>query len=158
MQFSLNKVVNILTGRFVSGDMGDVYEVMDYLRSYNHSTFELVYASDECKEAIQRQHPVFTDTMVESITNAISLYKNSLQNIEEWNAQQLEQQLRNTLGLSNYYELKPISEFPMSDDVKGMMFEENVKRLQDDYPHLNIIDVDITDDEPPVSPYGDINW
>lgn len=55
-EFSLGAVLTVTTGRLLC-DIGELYQIIDYMTDTPHFTHQLPRAADACKPYILQQHP-----------------------------------------------------------------------------------------------------
>jgi len=56
--FKLEDVVSVVTGYFMSEDIGDIYAILNYMTGDDLFTHQLPRAADACRPSLIEQHPL----------------------------------------------------------------------------------------------------
>lgn len=59
--FPLGNILTVTTGRVLCADVGELYELLNYMTGDNLFTHQLPRAADECAPALLAQHPQLAD-------------------------------------------------------------------------------------------------
>lgn len=68
--FGLGAILTVTTDVFLVADIGDVYELLNYMTGDNLFTHQLPRAAGECKPALLAQHPQLADVDVPDLPDA----------------------------------------------------------------------------------------
>lgn len=63
-EFPLASILTVTTGRFLCPDVGDLYEILDYLTSTKLLTHQLPAAAEAVRSGVIEQHPQLADVAV----------------------------------------------------------------------------------------------
>lgn len=80
--FGLGAILTVTTDVFLVADIGDIYELLNYMTSDNLFTHQLPRAAGECKPALLAQHPQLADIAVPELPDA-DAYMTYLANLEK---------------------------------------------------------------------------
>jgi len=56
-EFDLGAILTVTTGRYLLDDVGDLYDILNFMTGDNLFTHQLVRAGDECRRPLLFQHP-----------------------------------------------------------------------------------------------------
>jgi len=135
-EFHLGDILSVTTGVLASPEgMSGLYEILNYITQDSLQTLALIRAADEAKPYLLEQHPWLREIETEDIAG------------ENW---------REKLNVliekhGEYHAVRPMHPED-HEDVDPM---EDARRLGF---KGEIITLDLTSEEEPPSPYGDINW
>jgi len=62
--FGLGAILTVTTDRMLAHDIGDIYELLNFMTGDNLFTHQLPRAAGECKPALLEQHPLLADIAV----------------------------------------------------------------------------------------------
>ncbi len=80
--FGLGAILTVTTDVFLVADIGDIYELLNYMTGDNLFTHQLPRAAGECKPALLAQHPQLADVDVPELPDA-DAYMTYLANLEK---------------------------------------------------------------------------
>lgn len=68
--FGLGAILTVTTDRMLARDIGDIYELLNFMTGDNLFTHQLPRAAGECKPALLEQHPQLADIAVPDLADA----------------------------------------------------------------------------------------
>ncbi|SKF79927.1 DUF7736 domain-containing protein [Mycobacteroides abscessus] len=68
--FGLGAILTVTTDVFLVTDIGDIYELLNYMTGDNLFTHQLPRAAGECKPALLEQHPQLADIAIPELPDA----------------------------------------------------------------------------------------
>lgn len=68
--FGLGAILTVTTDRMLARDIGDIYELLNFMTGDNLFTHQLPRAAGECKPALMEQHPRLADIAVPELPDA----------------------------------------------------------------------------------------
>lgn len=68
--FGLGAILTVTTDRMLARDIGDIYELLNFMTGDNLFTHQLPRAAGECKPALLEQHPQLADIAVPDLPDA----------------------------------------------------------------------------------------
>lgn len=80
--FGLGAILTVTTDVFLVPDIGDIYELLNYMTGDNLFTHQLPRAAGECKPALLEQHPQLADVDIPELPDA-DAYMTCLANLEK---------------------------------------------------------------------------
>lgn len=78
--FSLGVILTVTTDTFLMDDIGDLYELLNYMTRDELFTHQLPRAAKECRPALLAQHPQLTDITVPGDLSGADAFKAWLAN------------------------------------------------------------------------------
>lgn len=134
--FHLGQLISVTTGVLACPNgMKGLYEILNFITQDSLQTLALIRAADEATPYLYEQHPWLRQIDADQIAG---------KNWQEKLTKLVEQ-------YGEYHEVIPMH-YEDHEDVDPL---EDARRLRF---KGEIIEVDLTQEEEPPSPYGDINW
>jgi hypothetical protein len=80
--FSLAAVLTVVTGRFLVGDIGELYDILNHMTGDNLFTHQLARAGEVCEKPLLAQHPQLGAVEVPDLAGDADAYKQWVANQE----------------------------------------------------------------------------